>query len=339
MQTWLSLHAFHHDAAALDPFLLNGIAPLVQVLLKQGLIDSYFFIRYWEGGPHIRLRLRGDVNTLQQQVKPQATAALKEFLQANPSQTRLKRDTYYDSLFAHAPSGDADLPWYEDGEVLEIPYDQETLRYGGVQAMKVAQNLFMVSSEVTIALLGQYSGIEQKMAVGKDLMLLAMLALDTDEEQVRSYFERYASYYKVYGATPEQEDAFDRNCHESFKRQAAQLSLRAHQLCAIVRSKTMSALPGLYQTWLTYHQQTFAELRALHEQELLVNPLTGQPLSSTDASQDAIGLIAHSYAHMHNNRMGLNPYQESHLAYLLKTGLQADPSKKGSDLTCGFRFA
>ena len=53
--SWLSLHFFHHGD--LDRLLVECVGPLVLALKREGAIAESFFLRYWNGGPHIRLRL------------------------------------------------------------------------------------------------------------------------------------------------------------------------------------------------------------------------------------------------------------------------------------------
>src|SRR5215218_10501986 len=53
--TWLSFHVFL--PGPFDSFLVDHLAPALQDDLKSGTIKRFFFIRYSEGGNHIRLRL------------------------------------------------------------------------------------------------------------------------------------------------------------------------------------------------------------------------------------------------------------------------------------------
>jgi len=41
----------------LESFLLDGITPCIKKLIKTKLVDKWFFIRYFEGGYHLRIRL------------------------------------------------------------------------------------------------------------------------------------------------------------------------------------------------------------------------------------------------------------------------------------------
>ena len=53
---WLSFHAHYHGDRDLP--LRHAVASLVRRLRDDGLLESFFFMRYSLGGPHIRLRLR-----------------------------------------------------------------------------------------------------------------------------------------------------------------------------------------------------------------------------------------------------------------------------------------
>lgn len=52
---WVSFHLFSSDP--LDEMLRTAVAPFVDAVLADGCASSFFFIRYGEGGPHVRLRL------------------------------------------------------------------------------------------------------------------------------------------------------------------------------------------------------------------------------------------------------------------------------------------
>ncbi|GAA3222657.1 hypothetical protein GCM10020256_30240 [Streptomyces thermocoprophilus] len=53
---WHSLHL--HRYAGQDRFLVEHLTPVVAPLRDSGELESFFFLRYWQGGHHIRLRLR-----------------------------------------------------------------------------------------------------------------------------------------------------------------------------------------------------------------------------------------------------------------------------------------
>ena len=53
---WVSAHLYH--GGDLDALVTGVVAPLVDETTTAGLVDGHFFLRYWDGGLHVRLRLR-----------------------------------------------------------------------------------------------------------------------------------------------------------------------------------------------------------------------------------------------------------------------------------------
>lgn len=62
MSKWLSIHVWYHDLTHHDDLIVLGIKPLVHKLRSEKVLRRCFFIRYWTGGPHVRLRLLPESN-------------------------------------------------------------------------------------------------------------------------------------------------------------------------------------------------------------------------------------------------------------------------------------
>src|SRR5262249_21929470 len=56
--------------ATADRLLRDEIAPFVGELLEEGVIDRWFFIRYTDPNPHLRLRMHGEPSRLAGTVGP-----------------------------------------------------------------------------------------------------------------------------------------------------------------------------------------------------------------------------------------------------------------------------
>lgn len=115
---------FYISDQATDDFLVSRIAPMVAELRDR--IERWFFVRYADPMPHVRLRLRGHdgscANALRERVSSQAERWLAE-----GTIDRYALDTY----------------------------DPEYERYGGVDGMVRAERFFTVSSEVSLAILAE----------------------------------------------------------------------------------------------------------------------------------------------------------------------------------------
>jgi hypothetical protein len=57
-----SYHLFY--AGEIDDLVLQFVEPVAETIVTDGLASGYFFIRYWNGGPHVRLRLFGVADEL-----------------------------------------------------------------------------------------------------------------------------------------------------------------------------------------------------------------------------------------------------------------------------------
>lgn len=149
MNKWTSLHVFYHNVQKFDEFILE-MSQLLAQFRKDGKIEKWFFIRYWEGGPHIRIRILNGSEKLIEEIKETAY----QFIDKNPSVQSITRDEYYkDNKFDGKPVDVNTLSWYEDGQIVEIPYEQELQRYGGEAVMELSETIFCYSSYIVKSIL------------------------------------------------------------------------------------------------------------------------------------------------------------------------------------------
>jgi lantibiotic biosynthesis dehydratase-like protein len=149
--TWVSLHAFHDGD--LDDLLLGGVRPLVGELYRESLIDGFFYLRYWDGGRHLRIRLScprpGPVRDL-------ALPRLREQLAAMPPGQAAEPGAYAAAAAVLAEREGmtdylrAPLP---PGTVHEIDYRPEYGRYGTGSALATAERHFAESSRIALGLI------------------------------------------------------------------------------------------------------------------------------------------------------------------------------------------
>src|SRR5262249_40755584 len=53
-EPWLALYVFYGGDQ--DQAIIDSIGPGLRRLRESGWIARYFFVRYWNGGPHVRIR-------------------------------------------------------------------------------------------------------------------------------------------------------------------------------------------------------------------------------------------------------------------------------------------
>ncbi|MFF7636374.1 thiopeptide-type bacteriocin biosynthesis protein [Kitasatospora sp. NPDC008050] len=173
MPDWDSYHLhLHSRTAAVDGFLTSELAPLLDGLVADGQASAWFFIRYGEGGPHLRIRVHGQ--------PPSSSAELAATL------SRLGKAV---------PAVEG--PWESThGELRLVPYAPETERYGGESALPEAEEVFAVSSRVAVLALEGEPGAAQRLALGIDLALTTALALGLDRLAGARWLRRHAAGWR-----------------------------------------------------------------------------------------------------------------------------------------------
>ncbi|WP_052713426.1 thiopeptide-type bacteriocin biosynthesis protein [Streptomyces katrae] len=154
-RTWTSwhLHLAASDRSLSDRVVTDVVGPAMAALPP----GSWFFMRYWQGGPHVRLRAR-DL------AAPDAAAlggVLRETLAAAnvllPGETPVDPARFAVQSRQLATAGEGGVP-VEERELLapgvyESPYSPEYGRYGGPALIGVSEDLFGSSSALCLAFL------------------------------------------------------------------------------------------------------------------------------------------------------------------------------------------
>lgn len=171
---WHSLHlALHTGGAGTDAFVTEDLAPLMDALTA-GPGAAWFFIRYGEGGPHLRIRFRG----------PQPAAA------AAGLPSRLAK-------LAAARPAEFTGPWpLRHGEVREVPYVPETERYGGPAALPLAEELFAHSTRAAVEALRATPDRAARLPLALDLAHATAHALGLDELRAAGWLRRHAASWR-----------------------------------------------------------------------------------------------------------------------------------------------
>ncbi|KAB2589643.1 thiopeptide-type bacteriocin biosynthesis protein [Streptomyces arboris] len=178
--TWLSLHCFLRSAPEdVDAFLTEDVAPLLGEESVDGLgAGDWFFIRYDEGGHHLRLRIRG--------VPPARAASLPKAL------ARLaERVPLAESVRGQDVRGQA-----EHAEVRVEPYVPETARYGGPEALPVAEEVFVLSSRVAVRAVRDAPRGSARLALAIDLAHATALACRMDRLSAAQWLRRHAASWR-----------------------------------------------------------------------------------------------------------------------------------------------
>lgn len=155
---WLAFHLYYYDDR--DRVLLDVVRPVVRELLNRQEIDSFFFIRYGLGGPHVRLRLQMRPGA-EERAAAEVERAAHRLFEQRPSRRRIEperlaRATARISL--HDPAAGRELEIQPDNSLRRASFEPETERYGGSRYLPASLGLFALSSATALRCLGQIAG-------------------------------------------------------------------------------------------------------------------------------------------------------------------------------------
>lgn len=173
---WHSYHVFYHGDR--DVVLRQLVTPVLETLWREAWIDSFFFIRYSLGGPHIRLRLlprRGCGDAVAETLERAAASFFSACPSTAPrSEEEIRRESR--AILANDPH-EQDGGVYPDNTLLRSPLRFETERYGGPELLPVSLDFFALSSAQALAFLARHGGQPAPRRLAEVFRLLAGQAL------------------------------------------------------------------------------------------------------------------------------------------------------------------
>ena len=153
---WLYFNLYCGSATA-DRILLDAICGTVDQAISCNAIERWFFIRYTDPNPHLRVRFQGDPRRLQTEIAPLLFNAITPFQRAG-------------------------LVW----RVQQDTYQREVYRYGGDLAINVAEEIFRADSEAVLRLIECSTGdaglqVRWMMALAGMHQLMIDFGMDLDQ--------------------------------------------------------------------------------------------------------------------------------------------------------------
>ena len=278
-RTWLSAHLFY--AGDLHHLLRHLVIPLLQ---RTGY--PAFFIRYWEYGPHIRLRLHVP-ETAMQEAKRLLYDASQVYFSSHPSR---RDDAAYNGRLL--------LP---NNTLQFIAYEPEVQRYGNFQSIQWAEQQFVASSDYileqvadipawmgTAALL---QAIKLNIAVMYALQEEKEMNLDTCRRFIRGWLPRL---YDPYKERLQQEQHYMALFQARFEQYAGALNTAALELW---QELSRNACEPRLQIFMEHNHHIFQQYKILG--------------LDTIRLQDIVG----SFMHMGHNRLGISNQDEAYIMF------------------------
>lgn len=328
---WLATHIFY--ASNNLPLLVDCVLPLVRDLRTAGLVDGWFFIRYWMEGPHIRLRVRPSRPTDEAQVRRRIEASVEAFLDRRPALYQMDETVLaplYKQMFLSEYTeqeweekyGDGGMPMRPNNSYAYLEYEPEYDRYGGETGIAISEWHFEKSSDMVMRLLDSTNVHMRTVMFGLATQLMTAMAVTLlrDRDGTAELLDHYRSFWETafQEPNPERHPRFDLTYVEV----ADKLIRRVNEICDAVLFDGHD-LTGFTAEWVAHCAELRDRIVAAAEAGELVFPArdgSGR-LEVVADSGAALRVLLTSYLHMTNNRLGVSITDEVYLSYILHRAL------------------
>lgn len=278
----------HRNSDEVDAVLLDTITPLVESAVATGAVEQWYWLRYWHGGPHLRVRVKASQSTaelLRNHLRRRLPKG--KTLDINPTEFYQNFDSVPDTM-----------TWRNDGDIDIMGYEPEIKRYGGIPAIYLAEDFFSVSSSIAATVMANTrNDADRRFRVAFDLLALSIAAAGWDSEkatrELRGYFAGWDFSQESVPISSE------------LSRSAAQQAWSTNE--TIWSERVTSALSAAsnpqngknaYTIWFEAMQHYRADLLQY-------------------VTESIVNRILWSQIHMLHNRLGLNIEQERLLCWLM----------------------
>ncbi|MEO3805424.1 lantibiotic dehydratase C-terminal domain-containing protein [Nonomuraea sp. B1E8] len=307
---WVGAHLFHFGD--LDPLITGVVDPVTRELAADGTARRAFFLRYWEGGQHVRLRLEVPDPALRPRVQDLVRERAAAHFAARPSPSvdaaayrafaaamaRGERRTHYDERLHPA------------GSVAFIGYRPEYEAYGDAACVAAAERHFAVSSRLALEVLRAGTEMGRRAAIGLAALTIAAAACEPDLAAAARRLAGAASEAPGAALAPPAPGS-----EEDWRRRESALLAQTRRLW-----DTPESGGGLLAAWASSVRALRDDLDALRSAGRCAPRDSGSPHAffalAAPPERRTVSLILMRCAHLLHNRLGLRAGTEQHMSFL-----------------------
>ncbi|MFJ2221861.1 thiopeptide-type bacteriocin biosynthesis protein [Streptomyces anulatus] len=208
-RTW-HLHVPSGDRSAHDRVVVDAVGPVLRTLPGR----PWFFLRYWHGGPHIRLRI-GDLTDDQAASAERLLAErLVDAGRLREGETAMDPADYARTAASMTTAGDQpshqEVTGMLEPGVHRFAYHPEHERYGGRELMPETEQLFELSSALVLAFLRREPSTGARALLALRATVCAARALGDDPAEEAAFYDHglraWRTWTAGYGYTERQLD-------------------------------------------------------------------------------------------------------------------------------------
>lgn len=311
---WISFHIFYNGD--FDELLCNYLRPLLKEMTEQELIYKFFFLRYWNGGDHIRLRLSVE-RYLVESVESLVVSKYNNFVKSK-NVPEFDSDKY-NSIVARMREFNEKLiktnaiheeieELNSSGRIERRDYQFEYERYGGVHSRHIVESHFQFSSSVVLnSVESIIVSKNSRLTFGLYLISALFFSIQISKERRIELFENASRYIDL--LNPDYKNkSFPELGFKSFEEQKNVIS---GVIASMEAAGYISGQSDEFNTEINLWRVELAERWDYLANLNLAGKLTQSPEN-----------IFVSFSHMLCNRLGIGLMDESYMYYLLSEALK-----------------
>jgi thiopeptide-type bacteriocin biosynthesis protein len=295
---WISCYIFHN--IPFEKVLIELVKPILDILKKDKLIEKSFFIRYWENGPHIRLRVLPIKNKIK--IEKLIKSFIEDYFKF------IGNETEYSIKFNN--------------------YIQEFSRYGGDEAMKIAENQFQNSSEMVLTCINNdYNNWDYSMAISiaiqSHIIFVKKMLSSIDDSKMffnliyKNWIQYSIKLNQKKEITTEEIIKVNSLFKNSYEKQKGNINFITKKLWFEEELEKSWLID-----WSSKCEKISRQIKETNNPFSLKGVIFENNLKLSNEKQ-ALFVIYDSYVHMTNNRLGIHLRDESFIAFLVLKGLES----------------
>src|ERR1700694_2861123 len=195
-EDWRAWHIFFQSHDSLDRMLVEGLLPEARNL---GSDVEFFFLRYWENGPHVRARFRGLDDERFLALGDRLRISAESIVATTPPVLEPAPITHPTENWQNNPR----MKRFAPGKTVEIMYKPEFRRYGGRHGLQINEHLFDASSRLSLLIIEKtMAAPERRKSIALTLTATAIAPVLADRHQWAEFLEGMKEHWRSFISDP-----------------------------------------------------------------------------------------------------------------------------------------
>lgn len=193
-EPWNSVHI--RCDGDLDSLMQEVILPCLSAAQERSQDYQWFFLRYWEHGPHIRLRFRTGTPAESTTIRAELADRMNDWLPRSETTYHLDQSAYevlHRAFSEREKTVDSEPILRPDGQIWDQDYVAETNKYGHGKSLQIFEQHFQESSTLAALMITRHPSRSEKWttAVGVLLVSARLVKGTVPMDQFRAMISRW----------------------------------------------------------------------------------------------------------------------------------------------------